>query len=636
MQTNTMINYHIDDYYLIMDPNYNAEKFIGRINSIGQNGIVTLNIYIFPEDTNEGRKQHMSYYEIFLTKNEMSYQLSGNETQVNVTDLPNFIKRKYIQKEDLSVRQLYFQRQKYLENGQFEPALERICYCHQYFNPDLIFKTCNCGSYFHPICFMRSETNKCWNAKCNIDCSIFFSPEEMFDKKKKINQSQIQSAIPSNQPEKHSVVMSEDFFVKENGKNEYKKSNNNVISITENIKYDSAELLKKSKKKTKNSERNATIEMMLARARVNIPEREREIKIKQEPFINLGIKPERSVGSPIKTARIFDTTIYEKKPGGGYQIQIKSEPNNIEDMKKKTDSDREKARKIIFDNLLNGIKYLQKNPKILDDLENEKPNLKEKITLIRNNNLALIDQNYKELGNTIEKNLFKNCEEKTQGTYFFPFLQEFALLMKNSKNILFKVILGELSAEQISSFKGDDFLPEEKRKEKEELKNKEIQRMKFSGPMKIMAISNKGRMLTEIQDIIDVNKNYGLDTQINMNVEENAHYSEYYQKLKIMKEKYPNMAENDVKFLVEAKEPDEEEIQNRLNTFIQETLELDEQKELFMVRKKILQKKAERYFKKLNDKKNDKNEKNDKNDKQLLGKKVEDYIQSISFDIKPY
>ena len=624
MQTNTMINYHIDDYYLIIDPSYNAEKFIGRVNSIGQNGIVTLNIYIFPEDTNEGRKQHMSYYEIFLTKNEMSYKLSGNETQVNVTDLPNFIKRKYIQKEDLSVRQLYFQRQKYLENGQFEPALEKICYCQQYFNPDIIFKACTCGSIFHPICFMRSETNKCWNKKCNIDCSIFFSPEEMFDKKKKINQSQIQSAIPSNQAEKHTVVMNENFFVKENGnkiKNNTNTNTNNVINLNDNEKFISYEILKKSKKKK--NDRNNTLDLMFAKMNAQ----DKEVKIKQEPFINLEIKKEKPVGSPIKASvRIFDTTIYEKKPGGGYQVQIKSEPNTIEDMKKKIDSDREKARKIIFDNLLNGIKYLQKNSKILDDIEKEKPSLKDKISLIKDNNLALIDNYYKELGNTIEKNLFKNCEQKTQGSYFFPFLQEFALLMKNSKNILFKVILGELSAEEISNFKGDDFLPEEKRKEKEELKNKEIQRMKFNGPMKIMAISNKGRMLTEIQDIIDVNKNFGLDTQINMNVEENPHFSEYYEKLKIMKEKYPNMAENDVKFLVEAKEPDEDEIQSRLNSIIQETLDLEEQKELFMIRKHILQKKAERHFKKLND----------GNDKKLLGKKVQDYIKRISFDIKPY
>ena len=626
MESNSIIDFHRDDFYLIKDPSFNAEKFIGKVNTISPDGIVTLNIYIFPEDTKEGRQQHMSYYEIFLTKNEMAYQFSGNETQVNVTDLPNFIKRKYVQNEDLSIRQLYFQRQKYLENGKFEPYLEKICYCHQYFNPDFIFKTCNCGSFFHPICFMKSETNKCWNKKCNIDCSIFFSPEEMFDKKKKINQSQIQSAIPPNSQNRHSFVISEDYFGKENKKNNI-INKSDIITLEEFSKFDTTELFKKGKKKNL----NATIDKMFAQAKASMEEK--EIKIKQEPFINLSIKSERGAASPIKsTAKIFDTTIYEKKPGGGYQVQIKSEANMIEDAKKKIDSDREKARKIIYDNLINGVKHLQNNSKILEDFEKERPNLKAQIFLIKDNNISRIDTYYKELANSIEDKLFKNCEQKTQGSYFFPFLQEFALLLKDSKKILFRVILGDLTSEEISKFKGEDFLPEEKRKEKEELKNKEIEKIKFKGDMKIRAISNKGRMLTEIQDIIDVNKNFGLDTQIETNIKE-SHYSEYYEKLKVMKEKYPNMIENDIQFLVEVKEPNEDEIQNRLNSIIQETLNLEEQKELFTMRKKILRKKAERHFKK-----NSTNGANGFNvsDKKLLDNKINDYVQSISFDIKPY
>ena len=627
MQNDSGIDFHRDDFYLIKDPSFNAEKFIGKVNTVSPDGIVTLNIYIFPEDTREGRQNHMSYYEIFLTKNEMAYQFSGNEKKVNVTDLPNFIKRKYIQNEDMSIHQLYFQRQKYLENGQFEPSLERICYCHQYFNPDYIFKTCNCGSYFHPICFMKSETNKCWNKKCNIDCSIFFSPEEMFDKKKKINQSQIQSAIPTNSQNRHSFVISEDFFGKENKKNNI-NNKTEIITLEEFSKFDTSELFKKGKKKNQ----NATIDKMFAQAKSNMEER--EIKIKQEPFINLSFKSERGVGSPIKTSKIFDTTIYEKKPGGGYQVQIKSEINMIEDAKKKTESDREKARKIIYDNLINGVKHLQNNSEILDDFEKEKPDLKNQISLIKENNISKIDTHYKELANSIEKNLFKNCEQKTQGSYFFPFLQEFALLLKDSKKILFRVVLGDLTSEEISKFKGEDFLPEEKRKEKEELKNKEIEKIKFKGDMKIRAISNKGRMLTEIQDIIDVNKNFGLENQIETNIKE-SHFSEYYEKLKAMKEKYPNMIENDIQFMVEVKEPNEEEIQNRLNSIIQETLNLEEQNELFNKRKKILEKKAEKHFKKIN------NGTNGSNGINGIGKKLSDditnnYIQSISFDIKPF
>ena len=621
MQGDIIIDVHKDDFYLIKDPSFNAEKFIGKVNSLSPDGIVTLNVYIFPEDTKEGRQPHHSYYEIFLTENEMAYQFIGEETQVNVTNLSNFIKRKYVLNEDLSIRQLYFQRQKYLENGIYEPSLEKVCYCHQYFNPDFNFKTCKCGNYFHSICFLRNESNKCWNPNCDVDCSIFFSQEEMLDKKRKINLSQIkslQSSISSS-PTKRSVVISENFFGKGNAHKETNKDN--IINLEEITQFDTSELFKKGKKKNINTAADKTV----FQTKINLEEK--EIKIKPEKFINLGIKAEKGVGSPMKQPRIFDTTIYEKRPGGGYQVQIKSEINIIEDAKKKTESDREKARKIIYDNLMNGVKYLQKNPSILENFEKEKQKTATQISLIRENNMSNIDIYYKELANLIEKNLFEKCEQKTQGSYFLPFLREFALLIKESKKILFQVILGELSAEEISKFEGEDFLPEEKKREKEQLKNREIEKMKFKGPMKILAISNKGRMLTEIQDIKDDNRiNYGLETQLRTDGGNSSHMSEYYEKVKQMKEKYPNMVENDIKFLVEMKEPNEEEIQSRLNSIIQETFNLEEQKELFTMRKRILQKRAEKYFKK----------KNDKDDVKSNEDQIQDYIKSISFDINPY
>ena len=418
--------------------------------------------------------------------------------------------------------------------------------------------------------------------------------------------------------------MREDFFGEERKQKEHNNIKSDMITLEEFSKFDTTELFKKGKKKNNiTNEKTVPLTKLIYEEK----EKEKEIKIKQEPFINIGIKNEKGVISPTKATKIFDTTIYEKKPGGGYQIQIKSEVNMIEDAKKKTEADREKGRKIIYDNLINGIKHLQENTKILDDFEKENQNLKSQISLIKENNTTTIDTYYKELANSIENNLFKNCEQKTQGSYFFSFLQEFALLIKDSKKILFRVILGDLTSEEISKFKGDDFLPEEKRRAKEELKKKEIERMKFKGPMKILAISNKGRMLTEIQDIIDVNKNtFSLDTQIPSNSENSSNLSEYYEKVKIMKEKYPNMFENDIKFLVEMKEPNEEQIQNRLNDIIQETLNLEEQRELFSYRKKTLQKKAERHYKKISN----------TTDKTLLEKKINDYIQSISFDLKPY
>ena len=114
-----------------------------------------------------------------------------------------------------------------------------------------------------------------------------------------------------------------------------------------------------------------------------------------------------------------------------------------------------------------------------------------------------------------------------------------------------------------------------------------------------------------------------MDNQINMITEEKQSFWEYSQKYKDMKDKYPYMSENDVKFLVEAKEPNEEDIQSKINSIIQETLDLEEQKEFLSFRRNKLKKKAERYYKKLND----------GSDKKFLGKKIQDYIEFISLGI---
>ena len=197
--------------------------------------------------------------------------------------------------------------------------------------------------------------------------------------------------------------------------------------------------------------------------------------------------------------------------------------------------------------------------------------------------------------------------------------------MKNSRKTLIRLIVGDLTSEEISKFKGDDFLTEEKRKEKEKLKYKEIQKMIYKGPLDIKAISDKGIMLTEVQDNIDGNKNiYDFYTKTIMDAKETPFNSEYRKKLHLMKEEYPNISENDIIFLVESKDPNEEEIQTKLNSIIQENLDLEEQKELFIFRRNKLKRKAERYFKKFND----------KNDKKLLEQKIKDYIQFISFDIR--
>ena len=230
MQESKIISYTRDEYYLIKDSSYKRGEFIGKIKSIGPVQVI-LSVYIFPEDTKDGRKEHMSSFEVFFTKKEIPYKFIGNEIQVIVLELEEYIKRKYILNDKVNENVLYFRRQNYDEkNNSFYPYLQKTCYCQKYFNPDFLFKTCGCGNYFHPSCFMRSNNNKCWNPNCPIDCSIFFTSAELVEKRKKINQINSQSPIPA--PQK-SVEISEAFFASSKIKKEKNNNSNDIISLEE-------------------------------------------------------------------------------------------------------------------------------------------------------------------------------------------------------------------------------------------------------------------------------------------------------------------------------------------------------------------------------------------------------------------
>ena len=128
-------------------------------------------VYIFPEDTLEGRQSYMSSFEVFFTPTQTTHYLSGEEQQkVEVlSSIEDYVNKKYFNSEK-SERPLYFYRQTYLiEGNRFEPQiLPTICYCHQIFNPDIPFKKCSCGSYFHPDCLLQSKSKKCWADNCDL------------------------------------------------------------------------------------------------------------------------------------------------------------------------------------------------------------------------------------------------------------------------------------------------------------------------------------------------------------------------------------------------------------------------------------------------------------------------------------
>ena len=615
MQGSKIISYSRDDFYLIKDSSFKKGEYIGKIKSITPSEVI-VNIYIFPEDLKDGRKEHMSLYEVFHTKKEIPHKFTGDEKQVKVVDLEEYIKIKYVLNDKSYENILYFKRQNYDEkNNSFYPYLKKICFCQKYFNPDELFKTCGCGEYFHPQCFIINPSNKCWNPNCNIDCSILLSKEDQMEKKKLINSLRADSQIVNSNNQK-TLIVSGNLFQNSKSRKEKNVNNSNEITIEE---FSGQDIWKKSKKNDK-VDRNAKIDMILNSGKNSV-----EKKIKQEPHvINLGIKEEKP---------LFDISVYPRKSN---QSTIRLEGISIEESRRKTELEREKARNLFYSKIMDGISILQKDKKILNDFEKEKPELLPKITLIRNNDKQSIEAHYKELANSIEINLFEHCGKKTSHSYL-SFLREFSASMKNAINILYRLILGDLTPKEISKFKPDDFLPEEKRKQKEELIRKTVQNMQFKEPMIIRATQVKGRMLTEIQDNIEINKpNYMMDMMLNLNTESSS--SEYQQKIKKMREEYPGFSENDVKFLVEAKEPSQDDIEDKLNSLIHKTLSLEEQKELFDFRQNKLMKKAERFFKKKKDGKNG-DDKNIKNGTAFLGKKImntQDYIKQISLDIKQY
>ena len=181
------MNYKQGEFFLIEDiKNYKANEFIGEIINKSENNFFRLKIYIFPEDTKDGRQSHMSSNEIFSTSSEFLYNFeSKKEKKVEVVSLEDYINIKYIKKVNLKYP-LYFVRQTYsIEKNIFLPNnLETICFCQKIFNPDFPFKKCICGSIFHPLCFIQNDSSECWSNKCNYNLNNFLNVEEKVEKLK--------------------------------------------------------------------------------------------------------------------------------------------------------------------------------------------------------------------------------------------------------------------------------------------------------------------------------------------------------------------------------------------------------------------------------------------------------------------
>ena len=179
------MNYSKGDYYLIEDKKYKAKKYIGEIIEVKKINLCLLNIYIFPEDTINGRQPYMSQFEVFLTGSQSLYQFTGiKEQQVRVMKIEEYILRKYEINEKMAYPLYYYYRQTYsIEKDIFYPEiLPSICYCQEIFNPDIPFKKCICGNIFHPDCLLQTNSGKCLSKICNYNCNNLLSDEEQIKK----------------------------------------------------------------------------------------------------------------------------------------------------------------------------------------------------------------------------------------------------------------------------------------------------------------------------------------------------------------------------------------------------------------------------------------------------------------------
>ena len=179
------MNYSKGDYYLIEDKEYKAKKYIGEIIEVKKINLCLLNIYIFPEDTINGRQPYMSQFEVFLTGSQSLYQFTGiKEQQVRVMKIEEYILRKYEINEKMAYPLYYYYRQTYsIEKNIFYPEiLPSICYCQEIFNPDIPFKKYICGNIFHPDCLLQTNSGKCWSKICNYNCNNLLSDEEQIKK----------------------------------------------------------------------------------------------------------------------------------------------------------------------------------------------------------------------------------------------------------------------------------------------------------------------------------------------------------------------------------------------------------------------------------------------------------------------
>lgn len=568
------MKYNIGNFYLIKK-NYkdlNLNGFIGEILQKNENELYTLKIYIFPESTTIGRQSYMGKNEIYSTDKNILYQFTGqNEIKIEVIPLDRYINLK-LKGQPLG-NDIYFYRQSYsFETKKFNPQkLPKICFCKKIFNPDLTFKQCICGNFFHLDCFIKESTNECWVENCHYNCNNFLDFSQKIQKV--MNKSDKKDDFSNNSNNKT-----------DNDKQQNKQNNNSNFFYQFEFKKNNSELL--NKKTKRNSEDDI-------------------INISRDSTLNLSKKSTSSFTTQSKNDKIEQSLNLTRKSKSSIII---GSSNKIQE-----NINREKGLSLIYKVLKEGLELIQNN----FDLRNqyEQNNNRNKIT---NTNLS----NFSE---QIEKNLF--LLYKSNSSLYKNFLLEFNKIKKNSQDLLFKIIIGHYTPEQISNFKGDDFLSEEKKKEKEIQKLAQMESMKFKNESNnIKMTMSKGNLLTEKEVFIESNNHE--NENINLNLKMINSDDKILEKQK----QFPDLKISDIKNLISMETPGQQYIKQRLRQMLKQNLDINSLNYFKEKRKNMIIRKAKtlanQEMKKINGNDNDKE--NIRNYPEYESK-VNDYLEKISF-----
>ena len=272
---------------------------------------------------------------------------------------------------------------------------------------------------------------------------------------------------------------------------------------------------------------------------------------------------------------------------------------------------REKGQSIIYKVLSEGYKLIENNHSFKRQYE-----LSDSKNKLTNTNLTTFSKQ-------IEENLF--FLYKSNPSSYKNYLQEFNTLKKDSQNLLLKIISGHYTPKDISNFKGDDFLSDEKKKEIELHKKSVIEKMKYKREDdKIQFSLTKGHLLSVNEVFIENNTE---NENINLNLTRLNSRDILLEKQK----QYPNLKSQDIKHLIELETPNKINIKNRIEQSIKQNLDINTINYFMDKRKKILTKKARNIL--IQKMKKENSEINKENIENIpeYNEKIKENIDNISF-----